>query len=312
MAGDKDSRDWEGYITGAGKSRSGIHRRDMFRNATAVGVSASLSGAARSQTLSPGAEGPALPSHEKLQELTQRMVCFGQRYVGTAAHRDYVDFLAREFESLGLTVKRDRQDFENWDATSWSLSIGSGPTEQQLPVAAYYTYSGETPASGVEGELVWLDGADPNGKDLTGKIVAFHRKIEPNVLGQILGLVGSDKPNSTPLVQDAVIRSIRPSRKDVSMDRNNFVLHLISEPTITALKAAGALGAIIVEDEVPSLSLDGTYAPFHLPYQNIPALFVNAASGRTLEAHRWPRTVDFAGNAFGNPYGTPLGRNSRE
>lgn len=255
-------------------------RRDIVLGA--VGASIFSSGGAEAQRIS--SNSPALPSARRLRNWTRAMTRFGQRYAGSAAHRAYVDFLVAELSQLGLSVKRDTETFGNWEAQRWALCL-SGDC-RDLPVAAFYAFSGATPPEGIEGDLIWLEGPDAGGLDVSGKIVAFRHGVDPGIVARNRAFPNAvEAPGG---YEQALLAAIRPSGAGVSMDRQ-FIVHLILSPSLSALRAAGAKGVILVEDDVPALCLDGCYAPFVQPYQDLPALYVDADVGRALENARGRR-----------------------
>lgn len=270
---------------GAHNSQQGVGkalvRRGALKVALAAGAALLLPGKGLAGSKTVATPYPGLPSPRELHDLTTHMVRFGQRYAGTKEHNRYIDFLASEFAELGLAVTRNGEDFENWEAKRWELAFGPNANER-LPVSAYYTYSGETPAQGVEAEVVWLDGPEPEGRDVQGRIAVFRRQFSATEVGKALAqITRSSNTSSTPFA-DSVIRKFRPSRSDMAMDSSQM-LHMISTPALTALREAGAVGVVIVEDGVPPISLEGAYVPFHLPHQGVPALIVNTATGKMIE-----------------------------
>lgn len=251
---------------GAPGDAGNVDRRTILAAVAASGASALLpapAGAAASH-----ARVSSLPTPAALKIWTEKMVHFGERYAGSEAHGKYVDYLAEQLTRLGLAVKRDSEPLEHWQAKSWALFVGTGAARREVPVAAYYTSSGATSPEGVTGDLVWLEDANPGDKDLRGKIVAFHRKV----------------PAGEWAFGKHVLQNIAPTQPGIRMDRQS-VVHLILSPQLTALRKAGAAAVIIVEDDVPALTLEGAYAPFIYPYQDIPGLFVSARVGEELKRH---------------------------
>lgn len=246
-------------------------RRQILAGLGAAG----LSGAAGAIPRSAGGRGPAgLPDARQLQEWTAFMANLGPRYAGNSHHRAYVDFLLGQFEGLGLKPKRDRVAFQGWNARRWSIEVEEGADRTEIEAAAYYPYSGETPEQGILAELVWLDGADPAGRSVSGKICVFrHRAGSP---AQGADFSSSVLARSTGTVFDGRFGS-------------SLVGGAASTPELTKLRESGAAGVIVIMDGFADLCLNGVYAPFFRPHQGIPALLISARAGEALKRHRAAR-----------------------
>lgn len=105
-----------------------------------------------------GAGAVSMPTAAGLEAMVQRMVDFGPRLTGSAAHKAYIDFLESELTALGLQVTRDRYSFTRWHANAWSLEVlDAAGVATTIGVASYFPYSGSTGADGVVGDLVSHD-----------------------------------------------------------------------------------------------------------------------------------------------------------
>lgn len=111
-----------------------------------------------------------VPSADELWGWLTWMTRLGPRLTGSPAHRQFLDFLAREFAAQGLDVARDPYTLTRWDAKRWSLRSGG----EAIKVASYYPLSGRTGPTGVTGELIHVGDvktASLAGRDVRGKIV---------------------------------------------------------------------------------------------------------------------------------------------
>ena len=135
-----------------------------------------------------------LPSQQEVWDQQVWMAGLGPKYTGTAAHTQFVGFLAAGMESLGLDVQRDRYSFPRWEAGppfSLRIELGQGLARQlvssgratvatTLPCASYFPYSGQTGREGVMAELVYV-GTHPD-VDLSG-VREFLRNLPEDLVG---------------------------------------------------------------------------------------------------------------------------------
>src|SRR5438270_706412 len=72
-----------------------------------------------------------------------------------------VDWLEREFAKAGCAIlPRTTHPVDLWQVRDYGLRLLEGPQAGPVHVSSYFPRSGETPAGGVEGELVYC-GAVP-------------------------------------------------------------------------------------------------------------------------------------------------------
>src|SRR4051812_26948931 len=89
------------------------------------------------------------------------MARLGPKYTGNKAHTTFVEFLATEFQKAGCDVARERYTLPRWEAKRWSITIAPATGKSfTAPGTSYFPYSGQTPAAGVTGELVYA-GSSP-------------------------------------------------------------------------------------------------------------------------------------------------------
>jgi hypothetical protein len=206
------------------------------------------------------------------------MANLGPRYAGNNPHRAYVDFLAREFEGLGLKPKRDRVSFELWEPRRWALRVDDGKGEVDIDVASFFDLSGETPEQGVTGELVWLDGPKPAGSDVNGKICVLQQKL-------------SVPPSQVELFAPSILALGKQTQSEISMGTTPISLGG-SAPDLSALRDAGAVGVIIIQ-EGPELWLNGLWTSYRSPNGGLPALLISPRAGETLKPYHTARLTLF-------------------
>lgn len=245
-----------------------------------------------------------VPSTETLREWNAFMASLGPRHTGNAAHKAFVDFLASEFEALGLTVVRETQSFERWEANSWLLAVVEDGHETPVEVASYYPYSGQTGEHGVVAEVVEAGLGDESaleGLDVAGKIALINQKPDGSLrtaLGRLAAMyeqLGVAPPEVSPdgLEWSAYVKhAIDSDPKDVSFARNATAELVFTAPDLGPAMRAGAVGAVVIVSGMSLDKLRGQYAPFMSPLQGLPTLYVDERTGAELrEACRSGRSV---------------------
>ena len=207
-----------------------------------------------------------LPSQKEVWDNVKWMAKLGPKFTGNAAHTRFVEFLATQLQSLGLDLTRDRYTFPRWEAKRWGISIQ--PTSGQpfkVPVTSYWPYSGQTPAEGVTGELVY-GGTHPAYQlsGVQGKIVFVDFANEPAPWGewyQPWGVLpsGTDFPPKAPMIRSPINK-------------------------LGAFQKAGAAGVILGWTNISDSNAADQYTPFGATLQNVPALYVGMESGSKLKA----------------------------
>ena len=93
-----------------------------------------------------------LPSERAVWDQQVWMAKLGPKYTGNKAHAEFVEFLAREMQSTGLDVARERYTFPRWDARRSEIAMTPlRGVRFTVPVTSYFPYSGQTSAAGVSG-----------------------------------------------------------------------------------------------------------------------------------------------------------------
>ena len=133
-----------------------------------------------------------LPSQKEVWDNVTWMAQLGPKFTGNKAHTQFVEFLATQLQSLGLDLTRDHYTFPRWEAKRWEISVHPASGQPfNVPVTSYWPYSGQTPAEGVTGELVY-GGVHPGYQlsGVEGKIVFVDIANEPGKLGRDVPTVG--------------------------------------------------------------------------------------------------------------------------
>src|SRR5262245_31044522 len=131
-------------------SDSRVSRRRFLRWTAALGAMPFLKDA------EDGFQPSLLPSRQAVWEQQLWMAKLGPKYTGNAAHTTFVEFIAKELASAGLEIERLHYTFPRWEAKRWELTVApAAGAPFKVPVTSYFPYSGETPPSGVTGELVF-------------------------------------------------------------------------------------------------------------------------------------------------------------
>ncbi len=236
-----------------------------------------------------------------MQALVEKMVSFGPRLTGSSAHADFVDWLDAEFRALGFETKRDPHLFTHWLARSWSLSWVDGG--EAIPVAAYYPYSGETSASGIDGDLVSLSvplsGLNldvSNPANPTDFIARFVANLGPTISALLAAVAGGVEGAIVlvdgiipPLLTTIFLPLLTYARPEdlagiAAHDYKRSWVALVTLGILDPLRAAGAAGAVFALDASPANAL-GQYLPFQSELNSLPALLVDRDVGDELRRH---------------------------
>lgn len=195
---------------------------------------------------------------------------FGPRYTGNAAHKQSVDWFQAELEKLGLAVSRDRHYFTSWEAKSWGLSImNEAGGFDDVPVTFYYPYSGETPAEGVVGELVYCGKGSANAFQKAAGKIAVVEVANPKLPSRLLFSTRSAYPAAT--------------AKSPSFIMNPLLGAILRGPKLEEAHKAGVLGVICIWNKFSEPNAKGQYLPFTTAHQQCPALWVSKDTGKHLK-----------------------------
>ncbi|MFE9789479.1 twin-arginine translocation signal domain-containing protein [Nocardia salmonicida] len=238
-----------------------------------------------------------LPNPGVLADDVAAMVDLGLRYPGSPGHDALVDHMHEVYERHGLRVTRDSFTFDRWSPEAMSLGITSGTATGDVPVAGPYPNSGSTPPGGISGRLVYLPGVIVPELAHTTTAASLGR-LQPLIdaavqvalaaIGDVRGkIVVVDNP--VPRLRLDVWDSITRYRHDPDGlwhgddDYTRVWLTLLTASSLTAFRAAGAAGAVLILDASPA-NTAGQYTPFTRSYQDLPALIVDRDQGARLRA----------------------------
>jgi hypothetical protein len=211
-----------------------------------------------------------LPSAERVWSWLETINGFGPRLTGSRAQQRCVDFIAAEFERIGLTVERDVRHLRRWQPERWSLAVVDGGAEE-LPVAYPFPYSGRTPPAGVSGALAWFERTPFRFGAAAGKIAVIEVRAAP----------------ISPLMLRLLTRRKDALPEDADLadpERTPLVSGLASCINLKRAARAGVLGVVCVWRGCADDDVAGQYLPFTSSYADCPALWVGADAGDRLRA----------------------------
>ena len=188
----------------------------------------------------------------------------GPRLTGNAAHRAYVEFLARQLERRGLEVKRDHLSLTKWEPKDWSLTVGG----TEVPLSFYFPYSGVTRPSGVTAPLAYL-GVSPvtAWEAAAGKIA-------------VVEVPSATLPSAAFFPEQG--RYPETAKSPPTLLTSPGVNDIIVGPDLAAAKKAGVRGVICVRQMISDDYAADQYSPFTTPYQDCPAVWARPSTANRL------------------------------
>lgn len=281
-----------------------LTRRQTLGTAAALGAASLVPSAARGWMDPPlhRRRRHPLPSPHQVRRDFQRMVDFGPRLTGSAAHNRYIAWLEREFTKAGCHLKPcDVYKTERWLMKDFGLDILEGSHRGRVNVATYYPRSAETKARGVEGPLVY-GGTAPAPSISPGSLAELPTALAQwandlsswagGLTGTIGGLDGSillvDLPLPAPITVAAFlpISTFRywPGHNDSDWAASDYK-RLWIEPglgvPLAPFQGQGAKGVVFIVDSSHK-ALKGGYLPFTHGFEPLPALYVDRDTGQKL------------------------------
>lgn len=223
-----------------------------------------------------------LPNAETLFGYERQMVELGPRFTGSPALRGWHDLVAGRFAELGLEVLREPMPIDWWEHKRWSLTLIESGAETEIPVAAYYPYSGHTDEEGVTAELVDAGTGLPQDfvlHDVAGKIAYLQATQIPTTMGLFYASASyiHDPDNTITPLTDYTRMSL------------SFLLapQLLGDP-VGSLPLARQRGAVAAVIALPASADNaaGQYTPFmgHPGSSyDVPTLFVDRDTGAMLK-----------------------------
>jgi hypothetical protein len=246
-----------------------VSRRRFMESA----ISASTLGILGRQALLPVASGATvpdyrpnlLPSQKEVWDWQVWMAKLGPKYTGNKAHVTFVEFLASRLKEYGLDVQREHYTFPRWEARRWELTVKpSSGASFRAPVTSYFPYSGQTPAAGVTGDLVFA-GHAPSFElgGLQGKVALVDFAVNVRHFSEMYKPWGVYPPEAH------FPADVHPARGGVN--------------DLAQFQKAGAVGVILAWTDISDANAKDQYSPFSRPPQGVPGLYVGRETGAKLK-----------------------------
>lgn len=205
---------------------------------------------------------------DELKEKMQKLINFGPRLTGNAAHQKMIDWIEDEMISMGYEIKSDTHTFKRWEPMDWSLTYNDKGKTVEIEEPSYYPYSGCTKEQGITAEMMWCGKAIASIFGCQNKIAVVTMPIFEASCGLIF-----KKRDTYP--QDFI-----PPKKQGSPVVASFVI----APILQMAKLAGAKGVICVMKGCSDDLARNQYLPFIKKYAGIPALWVDETQGKKIIA----------------------------
>ena len=237
-------------------------------------IAASTLGAVGQRALLPAAAGATvegyranlLPSQKEVWNWQVWMAKLGPKYTGNPAHTEFVEFLATHLKEFGLDVAREHYTLPRWEARRCEITVTPAAGKSfKAPVTSYFPYSGETPAAGVTGELVYAGHAPKfDLANLQGKVALIDFSTNTRKFGEMYKQWGV-YPSDAHFPDE-----YRPARGGVN--------------SLADFQKAGALGVILAWTDISDDNARDQYTPFSRPPQGVPGLYVGRETGAKLKS----------------------------
>jgi hypothetical protein len=283
---------------------TGLTRR-AFLGRTAAGAAAvTLGGGMLGRALAPAAASGVvpLPAPSRVRADYQKMVDFGARLTGSAAHERYVEWLEKELVDAGLDLLAcDEYAYERWTVGRFELDVLGGSQPGKVKVASYYTRSQETPPQGVTGPLVYggtLPAPSFSPGDLStipAALARYPAELASWASAASLGATpGSilvvDLPMPAPITAGAFLPLAQylhwPGHTEADWAqidyKRSWIMPGLGVP-LQPFAARGARGVVFIVDSSWE-ALENNYLPFDHGHEPLPALYVDRDVGRALRA----------------------------
>lgn len=206
-------------------------------------------------------------STDMLRQEVETMNRFGVRLTGSAAHKNFVEYIRGQLRGMGLEVYSDPYFFNRWEAKQASIVLHDMDRRIEVPVSSVFPYSGETPPGGVTGELVLLENQRVAYLKARGNIAV----VRVNNLNVLSSKIAFDERRSFP--------------EGLHLPENYsgpVATSFVNFPFLAMAKKAGVKAVICIWQGFPDELAEGQYLPFIMDYQGIPALWVNETAGQTV------------------------------
>jgi hypothetical protein len=210
-----------------------------------------------------------LPSAARFRADVQRMVNFGPRLPGSAAHNAYVDWLEREFVRAGFTLRPAYEfQYTTWQPGRARLHVLDGPSAGPVTVSFPYVRSASTGREGITAPLSYVSeghGGSP------GSIFVIDlpapAKRNAGVFGAIMSYL------------------YWPGHSASDLDTVDYTRAWTGPwPTdFSSYLKAGAKAVVLIADNASHAALAGGFSPHQAPSSTpIPVLVVDRDAGARL------------------------------
>lgn len=202
-----------------------------------------------------------IDSEETMKQAIETMNAFGNRTTGSKGHEEFIAWLKKQLDDMGLKTYSDTHTFHRWEEKKCALFI----QQEEVHVSSAFPYSGETDKDGVTGELILVKRGDY--KKAKGKIAV----IQINTIKKLpLNLIMNQ-------------RKAYPSDASfVSGDGDLVLTSVLKNPHLKKAKEMGVKAVILVWNGVSDEKVENQYLPFTDVYFEIPAIWVNQTDGKKV------------------------------
>lgn len=240
----------------------------------------------------------------------------GFRPAGSVAEIAYAQHLAGQLRAMGVPdVRLEPYPVNRWIAQKSQLQLLDGDAAEDIPLVSYIPFSGNTGPEGIEGPLVYVPGLA--AVDLTDVVVRLldSGAVVGGLSGVVQGLVdllGDSGSGLSSILSSIVSADVRGKIVVYDLPRltipmgalSSIALHVtdkagtmgfttpfsrpfldmvVAQVVTTALKAAGAAGAVGIVD-YPKEAAQGSYYPFFARFLPAsPTVYLDRDSGAALK-----------------------------
>lgn len=235
----------------------------------------------------------------------KKMNSFGPRITGSEGQLNFIKYLQKEIQDMGVEVYRDPLFFKKWEEKESSLKLLNFNGREDNEIASVFPYSGETKENGITAELHYVEDKLGGYAGVKGKIAV----IEISEFDSIPAEAVYNKRSSYPHDVDLPDEYAGP-----------IVTSFVKFQYARLAKLRGARAVIFIWKGMADDCVKGQYLPFALEYQGIPAIWVNSKNGkRIIEAAKGRRSAtlkliaDTCTNAYTETFYCILkGKNEKE
>ena len=204
-----------------------------------------------------------LPSINQLNKWQNELDAFGPRLTGTNEHKHYCKYLKNELKQMGYDYETDKETFNKWEV--YHASLTNVPKSTCIPIASVFPYSGLTEESGITSEIVFC--SKKNLHLAKGKIAVIEIKA-PKI------------PTSLMMKR---LYSYQGIKSFPFFTGGPVIGSFLSLPDLQKAKENGVLAVILSWKNLPKELTKDQYLPFTLPFQDLPALWIDEDSTKQLK-----------------------------